>query len=332
MNLRFEKYDEKTHLSQVVELERGLWNNMDSQMLTKVFKWKYPSNSEICNAFVALDGTKVIGFRGFNINNYIFRNQIFPVAVFSDAIISSEYQRKGIGTSLANYAFSYYQTTSLKYFLALSSNEKSSSIYLNKFHSKAFAHKQIRIGISFCNIFKILKKSQVIHQNNYNLVHYSRQLEDEIVNRLVDFCKTLSSSEHIEMARDEKYWKWKYSNPLWKVHYLILYRQNKICGFASFIETTKRKIKLTQILDLMATSEYERLFLVKGVKKFCNTILLSIQTSSNSYNNTKDMRKEFPFLRKSNLKNPADFLYIKNISEDKSLENISWNLNYISVD
>lgn len=336
MELIFEKYNERLHLSQVIKLERELWNNLDPQLLTNVFKWKYPSGQQLCNAFVALDGNKVIGFRGFSINNYSFHNQIFPVAVFSDAVISPQYQRKGIGTKLANYAFCYYQTTDLKYFLALSSNEKSSSIHLNKFHSKAFAHKQIRIGISFYNLlpfcFKFQSNNQVTYQHTYNLIHYTSQLSDEIITQLISFCKTFHSSKCIEMARDEMYWKWKYSNPLWQVNYLILYKQNSICGFASFIGVTKRNIKLTQILDIMATCEHERLILIKGVKRFCNSVLLSIQTSTNEYNNTNSIKREFPFLRKSRLDNPADFLYIKNISEDKSLENITWNLNYISID
>lgn len=70
MNIVYTKYDPKKHLNQLVELEQNLWKDTTNDELKKIFSWKYPVDTPLKNAFVALDGDRLIAFRGFFINTY----------------------------------------------------------------------------------------------------------------------------------------------------------------------------------------------------------------------------------------------------------------------
>lgn len=70
MNIVYTKYDPKKYLNQLVELEQNLWKDTTNDELKKIFSWKYPVDTPLKNAFVALDGDRLIAFRGFFINTY----------------------------------------------------------------------------------------------------------------------------------------------------------------------------------------------------------------------------------------------------------------------
>lgn len=60
MNIVYTKYDPKKHLNQLVELEQNLWKDTTNDELKKIFSWKYPVDTPLKNAFVALDGDRLI--------------------------------------------------------------------------------------------------------------------------------------------------------------------------------------------------------------------------------------------------------------------------------
>ena len=330
MNLIFEKYDEARHLKNVVKLEQELWKEIDEKLLAAVFRWKYPANAKIHNAFVALDGDQVIGFRGFFINEYRLGREIFPVAVLGDAVVNPHYRRKGIFANLTKFALDYYATTDFRYILALSSNSKSSLANI-KMGWRPFVNKQFRIGLCWRNWIGFSHKSDTLKMVSYHGIDIElhKELSPDLISALSDFDRQTFQDDYTELLRNERYWKWRYAHPMWSVKYLIMYRKGVVCGFATFNETDSK----TRVLDIKTSDERDKRWLLKAIKFFCTTRYVVIQTSTPQNASNHYVKQAFPLLRKSKRNNPTDYFLVRN-NPGKELESKDkkWYLNYIDID
>ena len=68
--IEYDIYCPAKHLEQIAELEENLWEGKTASEIRKIFEWKYPEDINLVNGFVALDGDRVVGFRGFFIQDY----------------------------------------------------------------------------------------------------------------------------------------------------------------------------------------------------------------------------------------------------------------------
>ena len=102
----FKKYSEE-YKEQIIDLLEILWH-FDRKKRILYFKWKFEDNpySNEPLAFIALDGEKVVAFRGYMVQPMIFGNIQFLEASLADTVTHSDYRRMGLFKSLTNFSIS----------------------------------------------------------------------------------------------------------------------------------------------------------------------------------------------------------------------------------
>ena len=329
--IKIDIYQLDKHLEQVVDLEKNLWTGKTTEEIRNLFLWKYPVLSDFANAFVALDGDRVVGFRGFFIQDYVKEGRIFPVAVLGDAAVHPHYQRQGIFSDLTQKAIEYYSKSSVNYILALSSNTKSASGNL-KMGWKPFLRKEYRIGISMLNMcLGSSKKQSTVKLQGCEIEIVDFSNIDVWAHDLDAFCQSIDGKHGISLRRNYHYWTWRFANPDWKVAFAIMRRNGKINGVIAFLLEVRKGIKVIRILDAVVENPSLFPILCKGLKKMTQAWCYFILAATGVPNDI--LKKIFPFSRCSKTNTPADFYLIKTLDETSFDEaNESIELNYSNID
>lgn len=329
--IEYDLYKPAKYLEQIVELEKILWVGKTSEEIHKIFAWKYPTDPDLVNGFVALDGNRVVGFRGFFIQNYVKDGQIFPVAVLGDAAVHPNYQRRGIFSNLTKKAVDYYSASPVGYILALSSNSKSSPGYL-KLGWEPFLRKEYKIGFSISNMcFGFLKHKLIVHLNGFDIEVVHQTDIACLAHELDIFCKSLDGRGCVSLRRDCHYWTWRFANPDWKACLAVMRKNGKINGVIAFLPEKRRGIKTVRILDVVVADTSLFPLLYKGLKKVTNSWCYFIL--DNAGIPKEILQKEFSFNKRSHINSPADFYLIKSLNNCSTPE-ISKDivLNYSNID
>ena len=334
MEIQYTIYKEDLHLDQVATLEMNLWHNISQADLMQIFKWKFPENSPIRTGFVALDGDRVIGFKGYFINYYTLGGSSkIAVAILSDSVTHPEYQRRGIFKNLTEYSLTYYKQNGLDCMLALTSNEKASSGYI-KLGWEPLAHRAIRLKLNLHSIFshptRYIKK---LSKADIHIVHLS-SISLKTATGLEEFCKTEYCPNQIELLKDTAYWMRRYAAPHWKYNFIILYnKQNQIIGYVSYMKAISdyKNIQHTKILDISANNCE---ILLQCVMRTCNSPIILINTTSPKQGLSVWIKKRFPFQRLHNQHDASDYALIKWLNQAKGQQatDMQWGLGYIDMD
>lgn len=334
-DITYKTYIEDRDLEQLSILEKHLWSISDND-IKRVFQWKYPAVASIRNGFVAYDGNRLVGFRGFFINNYTDGKNTFPVAVLGDAVVHPEYQRRGIFSKLTSSAIEYFKTTDLKYILALSSNEKSSAGYI-KLGWSPFAHKARGLRPVFCNILPIKTLfnyyiGKTLSRNNYTVECHSI-IDTYTACQLAEYCKSNEIENKIQLSKDRSFWEYRYACPIYNYKTLILRKENNICGYVTISEAkgASNGIAHTKILDFAANDSAELKLLINKVELSTNNKIILISLAAINPYLAKTINRLFFFKRQSRNGNISDYYLVKSIHEagDNLPEFI---LNYIDID
>lgn len=334
--IEFTAYCPARHLGQIIELEKELWSEKTSSEIRKIFEWKYPENTNLVNGFVALDGDKVVGFRGFFIQDYVHNGNIFPISVLGDAVVHPDYQRRGIFSNLTKKALEYYATSPMKYILGLSSNTKSSPGNL-KLGWVPFLRKEYRISISLRNIilgFLKKKKSKVII-DGYEIETIGLPNINRIARELDTFCQSIDGKDGISLRRDSHYWTWRFARPDWQTSFAVLRKKGKINGVVALLSEKRKGINTIQILDVVVKNSSLFPILFKGVRKMTNAWCYFILATSGVSDTV--LCSCFPFIRRSKTDTPADFYLIKSlINNDNNKASLCGDkkivINYSNID
>lgn len=329
--IEYEFYNPTKHLEQIVELEKELWKGKTSEEIYEIFAWKYPFDSNLINGFIALDGNRIVGFRGFFIQDYINNGRIFPIAVLGDAVVHPDYQRRGIFSRLTIKAIDYYTTSPVNYILALSSNSKSATGNI-KMGWESFLRKEYRIGISTSNMcLGFLKHKSIARLNDFEIEVIQRTEIDRWAHELDMFCKPLDGCGCVSLRRDCHYWTWRFANPDWKACLAVLRKNGQINGVIAFLPEKRKGIKTIRILDVVVADPSLFPLFYKGLKKITDAWCYFILDAAGISNEI--LKKEFPFNKCSRTNSPADFYMIKSLNNSSTSE-ITKNivLNYSNID
>lgn len=334
--INFATYCPAKHLGQIIELEKELWPGKTSSELRKIFEWKYPKATNLINGFVALDGERVVGFRGFFIQDYVHNGNVFPISVLGDAVVHPSYQRQGIFSNLTTKALEYYATSPMKYILGLSSNTKSSLANL-KLGWVPFSRKEYRIRISLKNIMLGLlkkKKSKVII-DGYEIETIGLPNINRIARELDTFCQSIDGKDGISLRRDSHYWTWRFARPDWQTSFAVLRKKGKINGVVALLSEKRKGINTIQILDVVVKNSSLFPILFKGVRKMTNAWCYFILATSGVSDTV--LCSCFPFIRRSKTDTPADFYLIKSlINNDNNKASLCGDkkivINYSNID
>lgn len=329
--IEYDFYKPAKHLDQIVELEKKLWKEKTSEEIYEIFVWKYPGDSNLINGFIALDGNRIVGFRGLFIQYYTNNDRVFPIAVLGDAVVHPDYQRRGIFSNLTRKVIDYYAASSVDYILALSSNPKSSAGNI-KMGWKPFLRKEYRIGFSISNMcLGFLKHKSIARLNDFEIEVVHQADIDRWAHELDMFCKPLDGCGCVSLRRDCHYWTWRFANPDWRACLAILHKKGQINGVIAFLPEKRKGIKTIRILDVVVADPSLFPLFYKGLKKITDAWCYFILDAAGISNEI--LKKEFPFNKCSRTNSPADFYMIKSLNNSSTSE-ITKNivLNYSNID
>lgn len=329
--IEFTAYCPARHLGQIIELEKELWPGKTSSEIRKIFEWKYPKTTNLVNGFVALDGERVVGFRGFFIQDYVHNGNVFPISVLGDAVVHPNYQRRGIFSNLTKKALEYYSSSPMKYILGLSSNAKSSPGNL-KLGWIPFLQKGYRIRISLMNIvFGFLRKKSKVSLDGYEIEIIGLNGMNSIAHELDGFCQSIDGKNGISLRRDTHYWTWRFARPDWQTSFAVMRKDGKINGFVALLPEKRKGIDIIRILDVAVkdSSLFPTLFKAarRMTKAWCYFIL------STSGIPDAVLRDSFPIIRRSKTHTPSDFYLIKSlVNDDVTKIGKELIINYSNID
>lgn len=314
---------------QVIELLHVLWVFSSEEEYERHFDWKYLQvNFNFPHAFVAVDKqtNKVIGFRGFFIQEYFINNNTYKAAVISDACVNPNYRRKGILSKMTMFSFKYLkEQNAIDFYLVLSNPGIASTAAYIKLDFQPINTKS--------ELYKILLKSKASNKYEYQV---SNVLS---INQLM-----LKNNSNIKINNTEEYLKWRYRNPSTKYEYIYVYEKGEIVAFMSYYYISGNRIYILDYNYSNFSAFKEAFKYLKANKKIKYAQVWSISCSKHEKKKLKKIgffsltfirakifkRTNQPALiRPANIKITENDFFIENVDIRKP-EN--WDLNLINSD
>jgi GNAT superfamily N-acetyltransferase len=250
MSYRIVKYD-PVYNDQICELEKDLWSR-DYRINESYLRWKYLESpySYPPKLYLALDDEKPIGVRGFYEWPFGRNGDSFPALCSADLVIHPEYRSKGLYPELMNFIMSDLHDQGYTYLLSFSAGPTAlinslalgwkvigrmksihTQFYMRPLTKKLMDPVTVNKLIKRVVTTKILRRSmnppkirEELRKSTNNLpanIKFSYEPKPREMTRLLS---ELDTNDKIALVRDEKYFKWRYRNPL--SDYFFLYWQD----------------------------------------------------------------------------------------------------------
>jgi len=222
----------------LIELLKHLWLTKNYIERERKFEWRYENNPYTVEPliYLALYGEKVIGFRAFVVQKFIFNvSKSINVLSPADAIVLNEYRRSGI-FSMLNTALLKEMSNSLymnSLILNLSSNRYSTPGYIKQKWQATNGIKRHCFKFSLfsflCFVFKNTRPNKNILLNKRNTCI---ELSDKLlIDELVLFNDINRDANKISNIHDKNYFSWRYPG-INEKHLFVYYRiNNKLVGY-----------------------------------------------------------------------------------------------------
>ena len=172
-------------------LLRTLWSR-DQEERQGYFKWKYHDNPYTENplGIVALQGNKVVGFRGYCATLWQACGEEFKALTVGDTVVERSHRRKGLSTRMGMLAHEEY-TTDYKFLLNMEANRKASPGYIKLgFHPLL----DKRVWISFAKMGK-------------------EGIDEVIVSDTPDPQRMQPTvTDKISLLQDDEFFRWRYKS------------------------------------------------------------------------------------------------------------------------
>lgn len=229
----FKKYSEE-YKEQIIDLLEILWH-FDRKKRILYFKWKFEDNPYTNEplAFIALDGEKVVAFRGYMVQPMIFGNIQFLEASLADTVTHSDYRRMGLFKSLTNFSISEISKMNNIY---ISLNSSSGGPTLNGYLSLGWVPLIRREYLFRFSSWGILKYLFGV-KPRYPLC--KKQLKD---GGRIEITEELKVENLVSMPYDKNkfthrrealYYSWRLSNPISR--YIYCYKYDNIGNINAYI-------------------------------------------------------------------------------------------------
>ncbi len=249
------------HKASLLQLLVYKWENLTTEKIKEKFEWRYEKNpltkNEPC-IYVTLDNDKVVGFRAFVIQKFIFNHKTYRVYTPADAIVHPNYRRMGIFSKLNNIFLEDIKNQENTLILNTSSNQFSSpgSIkqgwnemnYINKF---GYRFRMFRKIVNACSLqnYKLLKEQQevIVNKEKYQFV-FTQELK---IDSIVQLNEKHRNPMHITHLRDASFYRWKYlylhSN---EYYYAYCYHNAQLIGYVIFYKYKPNKLIIEEYIVL----------------------------------------------------------------------------------
>ena len=279
------KYSSK-YKNQVLELQKQLWGS-DVKNNRAYFEWKYEQNPLVDEipALIALFNGRVVAFRGFFPQAWCLENGAeLKILSPSDLVVDSAHRRKGLFKALTKASFSVFESSGFKFFLNLSSNEKSSPGYLKmgwvplmkrwyliryswqgwimQLIYKAFRMKtlkpvatlikRLRFSVESLKMgkastlisFPVESGDEVFEPDGRQLVDSGEYRFDE-----VDRLQKELSRGSFSHVHSREYMNWRMRSPRHNYRYIYCYKEGALAGYLILSRSAGRKGRLGHVVD-----------------------------------------------------------------------------------
>lgn len=250
MDYEIINYDEK-YDDEIYEFQKPLWT-ADFNLNRNYFRWKYIDNpvSESPQIYLVLSAGKLIAFRGMHDMHWQIGGtpNRFIALSSTDLHIHQDYRNEGIYTNLMNFVlrdlnekgYRYifnFSAGNVNYINSLAMGWKSiGDIHTIKMTKKIQRNEPSAIKFARRMLWKTgaaqkLKELLRIGQSMNRIYHRSKTepqsrlaVEDRPKPKeMATLVKDLVPKNKITLIRDEKYFSWRYNNPMSKYLFLYLY-------------------------------------------------------------------------------------------------------------
>jgi len=224
MDINYQAYNDDYQES-LVDLLHYMWSSLTEDEIVERFKWRYLDNycMDKGMVYIAVHENKIIGFRGFTAQVFLF-NGVRKIALTpSDAIVHPDYRRVGIFNNLTKYALESLSALndemSLSVYLNLSSNEKSTPGYL-KLGWQELCKKRCYTKVFFKNIksIKIKDYRPAIADHKYS--EFKISVYDKIQADIISEIKHLVDYP-IVRDKSQEYYDWRYDRQT-GIYFIVL--------------------------------------------------------------------------------------------------------------
>ncbi len=255
---------------QVVALQAQLWGaNVDNNIA--YFEWKYEQNpfAQEVPAIIALHQGNVVAFRGFFPQKWCAEDGAVMKAFSpADLVVDEAHRRRGLFGAMTKASFEIYEDSNIRFFVNLSSNEKSSPGYL-KFGWKPLMERRYLVRYSWRgsvlrlihhalrliapkSLWSFLKRikaarssgrvasaespvasSDVVARADTVFEYGEYQVVDSVEYKFDEielFCKGLGDGR-IAHLHSRDYMKWRFQSPRHNYQFIYLYKAEVLCGY-----------------------------------------------------------------------------------------------------
>lgn len=319
----------------VIELLDGLWH-FDKEEKLRYFKWKFEDNpfTDDVVGFIALDGDKVVAFRGYMVQPMRFGNIKFLNAQLADTVTDPNYRRMGLFKAITQFSINELEKDH-RFGTSLNSSSGGPTLggYL-KLDWKPLSEREHIFRMSMLGIIrklthriKVFEESEKI-KSDLKFVLSKENEPEQIAS--IPFEYNRISHDHVS-----KYYDWRLKNPHNKFVYAYLYCKENLIAYYVLNDLGKGRY---DIIDFNGINDSSLKILLNYFCRKTSPLYVTLWTVGKNnviYRN----KSKFGFvplnilLRHIKSFRKPPFLVRKfNDFEINMMDQTSWNLNKIIAD
>ena len=302
----------QAHKEEVINLLPNVWRKeiAESRIL---FEWKYEQNPFASRpfCFVALHEGKVVGFRGYLVQEFLFKSQKGKVAALADTITHPDYRRMGIFEALTKYSLeeiAKYNDIVCTY--NLSASWPPTGGYL-KLGWQPIAPRLSLYYFNYPGIIKSIIKKDYKKKAIYTKISsepiivniQERALRLELTNKMYARSVSQLAKKDINIGRPfrnsktEKYYEWRFKNPSSKFIFAFLWEGSELVSFIAYNAAGKNTLV---VVDYLAKLEDDLKMIISKSKDLLKPLVSSVWTISQPIGSMKIFKccgyKDFNFI------------------------------------
>lgn len=231
----FKRYNPQ-YKKQVIDLLDGLWH-FDREEKLRYFKWKYEDNpfTDDVAGFIALDGEKVVAFRGYMVQPMRMGNMDFLNAQLADTVTDSNYRRMGLFRSITQFSINELEKDRR---FGVSLNSSSGGPTLNgylKLDWRPLSEREHLFRISFNGLVRrFIRRVRPFEEAEEKKSNLSFILSKE--NRPKEISSLPFDYSRISHSHTTEYYDWRMRNPHNKFVYAYLYRDEALTAYYILVD------------------------------------------------------------------------------------------------
>lgn len=217
----------------VIDLLDGLWHFPREEKLA-YFKWKYEDNpyTESPMCFIALDGEKVVSFRGLTVFPLRINGQKYLTAQASDMVTDPEYRRMGLFQSVSRFGIDFMKNNpEFVVSMNTSSGGPTGGGHIKNGY-KSISEREYRLRFTLTGLFNKLR-NRPLKFHNVKVIFNSNII---VINTTPNLDAILSLEYKYDKAthdHSKTFYNWRLNNP--KANYKYAYYFDTVGNLVAYI-------------------------------------------------------------------------------------------------